>query len=381
MKKVHLKTILLGLSSFAIIPSIFSAVISNHSSVTENSKQLKTISSDDDQLTYVNNLIQLHNLAEDWLCTNSINMTEINPHYDAATWLTYEYIKEFYDRYQNAQWYLTDGSLINRTDCSEVGISNICTQPGGYPFKQMLASQYPDLDSYWRSFSVGASLPTDPWGTKVPHMAAAFNSKLFTTTSGNVSGVKIIHGISVPTPISYLMGEAMSEADFNSLASWAGDIQKIPLQFFQSGSDWNGHDGSLSEDAYYNETYVGLTTGTYPTLQTSCGSSIVTWRSDADADNLSTLLYDVHGESGFDDVINSYYLGENALVNDRFTTFLKIDNINLDTITRFVNYIYTTPSTLPFCWMMYMSYNGTFWTDNAVNGISKAFNDFFLQLV
>jgi hypothetical protein len=65
MKKVHLKTILLGLSSFAIIPSIFSAVISNHSSVTENSKQLKTISSDDDQLTYVNNLIQLHNLAED----------------------------------------------------------------------------------------------------------------------------------------------------------------------------------------------------------------------------------------------------------------------------------------------------------------------------
>jgi hypothetical protein len=177
------------------------------------------------------------------------------------------------------------------------------------------------------------------------------------------------------------MGEAMSEADFNSLASWAGDIQKIPLQFFQSGSDWNGHDGSLSEDAYYNETYVGLTTGTYPTLQTSCGSSIVTWRSDADADNLSTLLYDVHGESGFDDVINSYYLGENALVNDRFTTFLKIDNINLDTITRFVNYIYTTPSTLPFCWMMYMSYNGTFWTDNAVNGISKAFNDFFLQLV
>jgi hypothetical protein len=50
-------------------------------------------------------------------------------------------------------------------------------------------------------------------------MAAAFNSKLFTTTSGNVSGVKIIHGISVPTPISYLMGEAMSEADFNSLAS------------------------------------------------------------------------------------------------------------------------------------------------------------------
>jgi hypothetical protein len=313
----------------------------------------------------VENTISLHELATQYLKSNKIKTTQIEKKYGAASYLTFAFMRQFNPKYQDRFWALTAGLLDDTTLTMYFGgkkVTDIKTQPGGASFMQFVKNQNPSLYDYFQAFGIDG---INGFGEKVSHMATALMANMFRTTWGNWTGK---YQGKVDAPISILSAALMTEKEYDELASWAGDVQKIGLSMYE-------HPGADSGDYqyYYDTVTQGFNTGKlfkdgdfqYPS---QCQIA------DADATNLASALANKKSDADFASALKDYYLGD-AFAH-KFSLLIKNEKMTKSSIEKYAAKEYRTPELIKFTWSLYSAVKRDV-PDSQAKGIADAFYDHY----
>ncbi|MDR3116937.1 MAG: hypothetical protein LBT91_03820 [Bifidobacteriaceae bacterium] len=357
---------LLQKTAVLVFAFIFSVALSSSIVFTQGSQFAHASNFSEKDTAFVENTIKLHNYASQYLKSNKISDKQIDQKYGDASYLTFAFMRQFNYKYQDRTWAMTAGLLDNSKTVSlsfgDKKISGIKTYPGGYSFMNFVKSNDPELYSYFSAFGIDG---VNGFGVKVSHLAVSLMARMFITTKGNYSGE--LNKPKIPTPISITLSALMTEQEFDFLAGWAGDVQKLSLVIYPQ--DING-----DYQDYYNKTMQGLTTDSI----FKAGDAQYPWQcqqADADATNLGFLLKDQKSDEKFANVLRNYYY--NGGFEHKFANMLKYDGVkSVKQIEKYSNVVYRTPTLIKTHWPLVQIIKRDV-PEAQAKGMAQAFYDYY----